>query len=280
MTPVRLAIAGDLHGDWGDRDAELVHHLQPDALLFVGDLSDGDLRLVKRITQLALPVAVLLGNHDRGRDRSGALLQQQITMLGERHCPWSLRQWENPQLAVVGARPCSAGGGFHLSQAVQAVFGPVTEQESADRIVSAAALAPSDWPLVVLAHSGPTGLGSDAESPCGRDWKHPHIDWGDRDLALALDRMQTRRRADLVVFGHMHHQLKGRRGERITFHRDRRGTCYVNAACVPRSGCDDDGKPLHHLTWVEFNAIEPILISHRWYRPSGDLVYEQTLYRC
>ena len=279
LTTLRLAIAGDLHGDWGDRDAELIERLQPDALLFVGDLSDGDLRMVKSITQLTLPVAVLLGNHDRGRDKSGVLLQQQMSMLGERHCPWRLRGWSQPELAVVGARPCSAGGGFHLSQAVQAVFGPITETQSADWIVDAASHAPDHWPLVVLAHSGPTGLGSAANSPCGRDWKQPHIDWGDRDLALALDRMQKIRPADLVVFGHMHHQLKGQRGARITFHRDRRGTCFVNAACVPRVGLDESGMPLHHLTWVEFSGKEPTLVSHRWYRPGGQLSYEQTLHR-
>ncbi|WP_413327074.1 TIGR04168 family protein [Synechococcus sp. MIT S9503] len=272
-------MAGDLHGDWGERDAELIERLQPDALLFVGDLSDGDLRMVKSITQLTLPVAVLLGNHDRGRDKSGVLLQQQMSMLGERHCPWRLRGWSQPELAVVGARPCSAGGGFHLSQAVQAVFGPITETQSADWIVDAASHAPDHWPLVVLAHSGPTGLGSAANSPCGRDWKQPHIDWGDRDLALALDRMQKIRPADLVVFGHMHHQLKGQRGARITFHRDRRGTCFVNAACVPRVGLDESGMPLHHLTWVEFSGKELTLVSHRWYRPGGQLSYEQTLHR-
>ncbi|CAI8425080.1 MAG: 3',5'-cyclic adenosine monophosphate phosphodiesterase CpdA [Cyanobium sp. ARS6] len=279
LTSLRVAIAGDLHGDWGERDADLIQRLQPDALLFVGDLSDGDLRLVKSITQLSLPVAVLLGNHDRGRDRSGGLLQQQITMLGDRHCSWKLREWSQPELAVVGARPCSAGGGFHLSKAVQAVFGPVTETQSAGWIVDAAGKAPVDWPLVVLAHSGPTGLGSEANSPCGRDWKQPHIDWGDRDLALALDRMQRTRPADLVVFGHMHHQLKGRRGERITFHRNRQGTCFVNAACVPRVGVDGSGQPLHHFTWVEFAGTQPAWISHRWYRPSGELTYEQPLLR-
>ena len=256
-----------------------MQQLGADALLFVGDLSDGDLRLVKRITQLNCPVAVILGNHDRGKDRSGDRLQQQLKLLGSLDCSWSLRSWTVPAVGVVGARPCSAGGGFHLSQAVQAVFGPVTEEESARRIVEAARRVPDDWPLVVLAHCGPTGLGSDASSPCGRDWKQPAIDWGDRDLALALDRMKDARRADLVVFGHMHHHLRGGQGERITFHRDRGGTLYVNAACVPRTGVDASGFPLHHFTWVEFDGTVPTLVSHRWYRPKGDLAYEQTLHR-
>ena len=47
----------------------------------IGTLSDGDLRLVKAITRLQLPCAVILGNHDRGRDRSGERLRQQLSML-------------------------------------------------------------------------------------------------------------------------------------------------------------------------------------------------------
>ncbi len=276
---MRLAIAGDLHGDWSCQDEYLLDRLRPDALLFVGDLSDGDLRLVKAITRLQLPCAVILGNHDRGRDRSGEQLRQQLSMLGDLDCSWKLRDWPRPAVAVVGARPCSAGGGFHLSRAVQAVFGPVTQQESANRIVHAASQAPEDWPLVVLAHSGPAGLGSDASSICGRDWKHPYIDWGDLDLTMALETMRSRRAADLVVFGHMHHKLRGGKGERTTFHRDRYGTAYVNAACVPRSGSDEAGQPLIHFTWVEFEKRDLCLVSHRWFQPNGKLVYEQTLWR-
>ncbi len=276
---MRLAIAGDLHGDWTCHDEQLLEQLRPDALLFVGDLSDGDLRLVKAITRLKLPCAVILGNHDRGRDRSGERLRQQISMLGDLDCSWKLRNWSTPEVAIVGARPCSSGGGYQLSEAVQSVFGPVTEQQSVDRIVQAASDAPDDWPLVLLAHSGPTGLGSDASSICGRDWKHPHIDWGDRDLAIAVETLRRRRAADLVVFGHMHHSLRGGKGERMTFHRDRYGTAYVNAACVPRSGSDEAGQTLIHFTWVEFEGRQLSLVSHRWFHPNGTLAYEQTLLR-
>ena len=276
---MRLAIAGDLHGDWTFDDEQLLDQLKPDAVLFVGDLSDGDLRLVKAITRLNRPCAVILGNHDRGRDRSGEKLRQQLLMLGELDCSWRMRNWSSPPVAIIGCRPCSSGGGFHLSEAVRSVFGPVTEQESANRIVQAASGAPETWPLVLLAHSGPTGLGSDASSICGRDWKHPHIDWGDRDLAIAVEAMRRHRAADLVVFGHMHHCLRGGKGERLTFHRDRYGTAYVNAACVPRSGLDESGQTLIHFTWVEFEGRHLSLVSHRWFHLDGTLAYEQTLLR-
>ncbi|MAK15207.1 MAG: TIGR04168 family protein [Cyanobium sp. MED195] len=276
---MRLAIAGDLHGDWTFDDEQLLDQLKPDAVLFVGDLSDGDLRLVKAITRLNRPCAVILGNHDRGRDRSGEKLRQQLLMLGELDCSWRMRNWSSPPVAIIGCRPCSSGGGFHLSEAVRSVFGPVTEEESANRIVQAASGAPETWPLVLLAHSGPTGLGSDASSICGRDWKHPHIDWGDRDLAIAVEAMRRHRAADLVVFGHMHHCLRGGKGERLTFHRDRYGTAYVNAACVPRSGSDESGQTLIHFTWVEFEGRHLSLVSHRWFHLDGTLAYEQTLLR-
>ena len=66
MTVTNIAIAGDLHGAWDERDHELLMHIKPDAILFVGDLLDGDLRVIKSIRRISIPCAVILGNHDRG----------------------------------------------------------------------------------------------------------------------------------------------------------------------------------------------------------------------
>ena len=85
--------------------------------------------------------------------------------------------------------------------------------------------------------------------------------------------MRRRRAADLVVFGHMHHSLRGGKGERLTFIRHRYGTSYVNAACVQRFGTDDAGKTLIHFTWVEFEGRHLTLVSHRWFHPNGTLAY-------
>ena len=254
-----------------------MNRLQPDAVLFVGDLSDGDLRLTRRIAALPFPLAVILGNHDRGGDRSGGLLRQQLALLGDCHCGWTRLSWVTPALSIVGARPCSAGGGYQLSKAVEAVFGPITREESASRIAAAALEVPEEQPLIVLAHSGPTGLGSEASSPCGRDWKRPAIDWGDSDLALALDTMASRRRPDLVVFGHMHHQLKRGAGLRRSLLQDRYGTAFVNAACVPRSGLDGQNRPVLHLSWAEFEGPRLTHLSHRWYAPDSKLLHQESL---
>jgi len=278
----RLAVVGDPHGAWDQRDGELLQLLAPDALLLVGDLSDGKPRIPALLRRLPLPTACVLGNHDTGRDDSGRTLQRQLDGLGPLHCGWGLRQFEG--LAVVGGRPGTAGGGFHLSPAVRAVYGPLSLQASAARITAAAALADPALPLVLLAHCGPSGLGSDACDPCGRDWKSPACDWGDQDLALAIRQIRRFRPLPLVVFGHMHHALKRGQGERRSLVLDREETVYLNAACVPRHGQDLAGRELRHLSWVELEvppqdpaAARVIRASHRWYGLDGDLIYEQSL---
>jgi uncharacterized protein (TIGR04168 family) len=278
----RLAVVGDPHGAWDKHDGELVQQLAVDALLLVGDLSDGKPRIPALLRRLEVPTACVLGNHDTGRDDSGRTLQRQLDGLGPLHCGWGLRQFEG--LAVVGGRPGTAGGGFHLSPAVRALYGPLSLEASTARITAAAALADPAQPLVLLAHCGPSGLGSEASDPCGRDWKKPARDWGDQDLALAIRQIRRSRPLPLVAFGHMHHALKRGQGERRSLVVDRDGTVYLNAACVPRHGRDAQGRELRHFSWVELEvppanpqAARVLRASHRWYGLDGQLIYEQTL---
>jgi uncharacterized protein (TIGR04168 family) len=277
LAELRIAIAGDLHGQWDVSDEQLLEHLRPDALLVVGDLSDGQQRIPARLARLQLPMACVLGNHDTGRDASGRTLQRQLNALGERHCGWGLRELRPPGLAVVGGRPASAGGGYHLNPGAQAVFGPVSLDDSVARITAAAEAADPALPLVLLAHCGPSGLGSGAADPCGRDWKPPACDWGDQDLALAIGRIRARRPLPLVVFGHMHHRLKRGQGDRLSFCRDRAGTAYLNTAFVPRHSTDERGRSLRHFSWVVFRDGVLAEVSHRWYSPEGELLYRQLL---
>ena len=279
LAELRIAIAGDLHGQWDASDEQLLERLAPDALLVVGDLSDGQARIPQRLAALPLPLACILGNHDAGRDPSGRTLARQLELLGDRHCGWGLRELHPPGLAVVGARPVTAGGGFHLSRASQAVFGPVSLEASAQRIVAAAEAADPALPLVLLAHCGPAGLGSEAGDPCGRDWKPPACDWGDQDLTLAIDRIRRCRPLPLVVFGHMHHRLKRGQGERRSYCIDRGGTTYLNTAFVPRHSRDDQGRELRHFSWVVLRDGQPVEVSHRWYGLDGRLLYQHSLRR-
>lgn len=284
MPVLRLAVVGDPHGAWDQSDHKLLELLRPDAVLVVGDLSDGCPEIPARLNRLPLPLACVLGNHDAGRDGSGRTLLRQIACLGELHCGWGLRQLEPPGVAVVGARPGTAGGGFHLSRAVLAAFGPMTLQESADRITAAALAADPGLPLVLLAHCGPAGLGSGVDDPCGRDWKKPACDWGDQDLTLAIRQIRAHRPVPLVVFGHMHHALRRGQGHRRSLAVDREGTIYINAAFVARHGHDLAGRALRHFSWVE---LEPLggggalvrRASHHWYGLDGSLHYEEVLHQ-
>ena len=284
MQVLRLAVVGDPHGAWDGTDHTVLERIRPDALLVVGDLSDGQPQVPVLLRRLKLPVACIVGNHDTGKDASGRILRRQIEALGPLHCGWALRELRPPGLAVVGARPGSAGGGFHLSKAMLAAFGPLSLQESADRITQSALSADAALPLVLLAHCGPAGLGSEAADPCGRDWKKNACDWGDQDLALAIRQIRQRRPLPLVVFGHMHHALKRGDGMRRTFCMDRSGTVYLNAACVPRHGRDGHGRELRHFSWVELASdgagkATVLQASHRWYGLAGDLLYEEVLHQ-
>lgn len=279
MGVLRIAIAGDLHDQWDRSDHAVLAAVGPDALLLVGDFSDGGSRIPRLLRELTLPVACVLGNHDTGRDSSGERLRGQLQLLGELHCGWGLRVLEPPGLAVVGGRPATAGGGHHLSQAARSVFGPVDLGDSTARICRAALAAEAALPLVLLAHCGPSGLGSEARDPCGRDWKRQACDWGDQDLALAVERIRQRRPVPLVVFGHMHHTLRRQQGERITFLRDRSGTAYLNAASVPRHGVDGLGQQLRHFSWVELEGHRLVHASHRWFGLAGELLYEERLWQ-
>ncbi|WP_342626385.1 MULTISPECIES: TIGR04168 family protein [unclassified Prochlorococcus] len=278
LTIIRIAIAGDLHGEWSHTDNELVHALNPDAILFVGDLDDGQIRIAKIINDLSIPTGIILGNHDKGIDTSGHQLKSQLDLLGDKDCGWGNCSWENLLISVVGARPCSAGGGYYLSEQVKSVYGHISIEESVDIIVNASRKLPSKLPLIILAHSGPTGLGSEVSSLCGRDWKAPSIDWGDKDLELSIDKIKKERSVDLVVFGHMHHELRRGRGIRDTFYIDStRGIAYLNAACVPRKGIDSNGTLLTHFSWVEFFNGKLMHASHRWYRDDFSLAYKEDL---
>lgn len=159
------------------------------------------------------------------------------------------------------------------------MFGPVTLEESAQRISAAASAADPSLPLVLLAHCGPAGLGSEAADLCGRDWKKQACDWGDQDLALAIGTMRRHRPLPLVVCGHMHHQLKRGLGQRRSFGRDRGGTAYLNAACVPRHGRDGAGRELRHFSWVELEGERLHHASHRWYGVDGALLYQEGLWQ-
>ena len=246
-------------------------------MLFIGDISDGSIKVIKKINIIKIPTFVILGNHDRGKDSSGETLLKQIRVLGEKYCAWELRIFNN-QVNILSGRPCSSGGGYYLSKEVKAVYGPISEEDSVKKIINASKEILDDLPLIIMSHSGPSGLGSEPSSICGKDWKLPSLDWGDRDLSVAISSIQKKRFIDLVVFGHMHNSLSRNLGLRQMFKVDNKGTAYLNAAVVPRYKTNEDGKLFINFSWVEFEEKKLKHVSHRWYSETGRLCEEEKFF--
>ena len=259
-------------------DVRILSKIQPNIVLFVGDISEGNIKILKKINSLEIPSFVILGNHDRGYDKSGEILLKQIRVLQEKFCGWQLKVF-NDQINILGARPCSSGGGYYLSKEMKGVYGPLTEQESVEKIIKCSIDARDDLPLLIIAHSGPTGLGSEPDSICGKDWKVPSIDWGDRDLAIAITEIQKKRDIEIVIFGHTHNELKRNLGRRKMFVIDKNGTAYLNCAIVPRYKKNEFGEFIINFSWIEFKNRKLNYISQRWYSEKGELESENILFQ-
>ncbi|MCB9886208.1 MAG: TIGR04168 family protein [Planctomycetes bacterium] len=234
-----LTVIGDLHRWWRPADAAFLELTRPDLSLFVGDLGDEDVEMVRSIAALPVPKVVMLGNHDAwqsfGRRTCTEKLTESLHILGEDHLAYAVREVPAAGISVVGARPFSWGGqSLRSPELYDEIYGVHTMRQSAAAIFDAARNA-HHRDIVILAHNGPLGLGDQPEDIFGKDFGKPGGDWGDRDLALAIQRIEgLGLRVRAVIAGHMHHRLAHPRGaERTRFVR-RGETLFVNAAYVPR----------------------------------------------
>ena len=65
-----------------DLDLKVLSIIKPNIVLFVGDISDGSVKIIKKINEIKIPTFVILGNHDRGKDSTGETLKAD-TVLGK-----------------------------------------------------------------------------------------------------------------------------------------------------------------------------------------------------
>lgn len=246
---LRIAIIGDVHDQWDEHDAVMLHSLQADLALFVGDFGNEAVEVVRSIAALDLPKAAILGNHDAwytatpwGQrkcpyDRATEdRVQMQLDLLGEVHVGYGKLDFPLLDLTVVGGRPFSWGGReWRTKTFYRERFGIHNFEESADCLMRAVDEAAHNT-LIFIGHCGPTGLGDRPESPCGKDWNPIGGDFGDPDLETAIAYAhKLGKSVPLVTFGHMHHSLRHRKDiqrERLSI--DAHKTIYLNAACVPR----------------------------------------------
>lgn len=239
---------GDVHDQWSAADNLALQHLKVDLVLFVGDFGNEAVEVVREVAAVSIPKAVILGNHDAWYSASSwgkkkapydrsleDRVQQQLDLLGEVHVGFSKLDFPQLDVSVVGSRPFSWGGSiWRNSQFYRDRYQIKNFAESTQQIVKSAKDAASKT-LIFIAHNGPTGLGKETESICGRDWKVEGGDYGDPDLTEAIAQTQSLGKSiPLVTFGHMHHELKNPRGKRRKLVEVREQTVYLNAACVPR----------------------------------------------
>ncbi|PSS13925.1 Bis(5'-nucleosyl)-tetraphosphatase, symmetrical like [Actinidia chinensis var. chinensis] len=242
-TSVRIAVVGDVHDDWNlQEDTKALQLLRPDLVLFTGDFGNENLELVRSIADLKFAKAVILGNHDawstqqfsqRRKDR----VQLQLECLGEEHVGYRRLDYPTLKLSIVGGRPFSCGGEQLFRKSLLAArYGIHDMDGSAKRIYEAALGAPEGHLVILLAHNGPTGLGSNLSDICGKDWVFGGGDHGDPDLARAISLLKetTKLSIPLVVFGHMHKELARRNGLRKMIVVGADNIVYLNGAIVPR----------------------------------------------
>lgn len=255
----RIAVVGDVHGHWDLReDSKALQLLQPDLVLFTGDFGEENVELVQSIADLKFAKAAILGNHDAwftpcfSHEKKDGV-QLQLECLGESHIGYRRMDFPQQKLSIVGGRPFSHGGkGMFRRQLLSARYGVKDMKTSAKRIYEAAIGAPEDHLVIILAHNGPTGLGSCANDICGKDWEFGGGDYGDEDLAQAISQLKENGKfhvPPLVVFGHMHKELAyGGHRKMIVVTAD--NTIYLNGAVVPRvnSYSGEEGKVKGNFT--------------------------------
>ncbi|XP_062078328.1 uncharacterized protein LOC133782899 [Humulus lupulus] len=239
----RIAVVGDVHNDWClEEDTKALRLLQPDLVLFTGDFGEENVALVQSLANLEFPKAVILGNHDAwytqrfsGKKKDG--VQRQLESLGDAHVAYQCVDFPLVKLSVVGGRPFSCGGEkLFRKKLLSARYGVEDMDRSAKRICKAALSAPEDHLVILLAHNGPTGLGSNLDDICGKDWVYGGGDHGDQDLekAISLINESSKVSVPLIVFGHMHKELAHRKGLRKMIVIGSDDTIYLNGAVVPR----------------------------------------------
>ncbi|XP_021990176.1 uncharacterized protein LOC110886651 isoform X2 [Helianthus annuus] len=186
--------------------------------------------------------AAILGNHDAWNTQNFSekrkdAVQLQLESFGEEHVGYKRLDFHPLKLSVVGGRPFSCGGErLFRKQLLAKRYGVNNMNESAKRISDAALGTPKNHSIILLAHNGPTGLGSNLNDICGRDWVREGGDHGDPDLALAIAQLKgnTKHSVPLVVFGHMHKELAFGNGPRKMIVVGDDNTIYLNGAIVPR----------------------------------------------
>lgn len=260
----RIALIGDLHGSWDDLDVVAFNAADYDLLIFTGDLGSGTARdgveIAKSVSRLTTPTIVMPGNNDApflaeiaaefGHQRGlSAILDLGLaSRRGEvLLCGYRLHRLPLPglTLSVVTGRPCAMGGGeLSFPAELSRAYGVDSMAQSTERLVSLIDAVDTER-LLLVGHNGPYGLGPRENDIWGADFRSEAGDWGDPDLAAAVERAKRRGLRTTVVAGHMHQRTKS--GVLRPWLVERDGIQFINPARVPRIYADDAAELRYHV---------------------------------
>ena len=291
--PITIAVVGDVHEQWEEADNSALEGLGVDLVLFVGDFGNESVPIVRKISQLSVPKAVIMGNHDAWYTASGwgrkkcpydrskeDWLQDQLDILGDLHVGYSKLDFPQFNLSGVGSRPYSWGGpewknkGFLSDRYQVSSF-----KDSTEKIMSAVQET-SEQNVIFLGHNGPAGLGRDPEDICGKDWQPIGGDHGDPDFSQAIAQSYDfGKKIPLVTFGHMHHRLRHTRSRlRTRVVTNAEQTVFLNAACVPRV-IEENGHKLRNFSLVFLDNNTVTDIASVWVDAQGAIATKESLYQ-
>lgn len=262
---MQIGVIGDIHGAWDKCDTAFFNQAGYDRLLFAGDLAHitGSLPVARQLAELTTPAWVIPGNHDsvtlsqllaelKARPLAARLLARRMehrvaelaTTLGPVTLGGYSRHALSDELGLIVARPHAMGPNrLYFRDYLQRRFDVADFPASTQRLCALVDQSPRD--LVFLAHNGPAGLGDTPDAPFGCDFDPGRGDFGDPDLAQAIEHARcTGHRVRAVIAGHMHHCSKHTGEWRRTSAR-LDDTLYINAARVPR--IEHCGARRHHI---------------------------------
>lgn len=300
----RIVCIGDVHGQWDENDEKALRKLRPDLALFVGDYGNEDVRVTKRISELAAAsdfgVATVFGNHDAfytanpiGRRRAPydkskfCRVTEQMQMLAPYDVSYKSFGFDDIRLSVCGGRAFSHGGPNWKHKDFYRRFVGIQGMKHSAKKMKEAVESSQYRTVVFLSHSGPIGLGDKPSDPCGKDWgDFPGGDYGDTDLRDAIEKArEDGLRVPLTVFGHMHKQLMGNIGQRTMVKTEPDGssggeTVMLNAAVVPRHKVGPtSNESLHHFQVVQVGDSGSVdSVSETWVTSSGEIAQNEVLY--
>ncbi len=274
---VRLAVVGDVHLHFNEKDVSYFNQSDYDLVLFVGDLVNyapwRGKTVWPLIQELQKTTLFMPGNHDSTNviqliaevlgnqplaQISGLRQSQHYTALNKSmgnaiFCGYNVHAFDLQgfQFDIISGRPFSMGGPkLSFRPYLKKAYGIETIQASADYIKQQVDQS-QNQNVIFFAHNGPSGLGSRRDDIWGCDFKKSEGDFGDPDLEQAIDYARHQgKNVMAVIAGHMHQGLKGGGQRKWCIEKD--GTRYVNAARVPRI-FESAGQTLHHHVCLEIN---------------------------